>query len=53
MYLSVPTPSLSIRNANKFRKKSNKLGKIGINWNGLTVVGREQSNLTYNSANYQ
>ena len=38
------------------------MGKIGINWNrqwakwagyGLTVVGREQSNLTYNSANYQ
>ena len=37
-------------------------GKIQINWNrqwakradcGITVVGREQSNLTYNSANYQ
>ena len=37
-------------------------GKIQINWNrqwakwancGLTVVGREQSNLTYNSTNYQ
>jgi len=36
-------------------------GKIQINWEkldlltdcGLTVVGREQSDLTYNSANYQ
>jgi len=23
----------SLKNANKFRKNSNKLGKIGINWN--------------------
>ena len=43
-------------------QNSNKLGKIGINWNrqwakqadcSLTVVGREQSDLTYNSTNYQ
>jgi len=27
-------------------------GKIGTG-SGFTVVGREQSNLTYNSANYQ
>jgi len=51
-----------LQNSNKFRINSNKLGKIGINWNrqwakradcGLTVVGREHSDLTYNSANYQ
>jgi len=51
-----------LQNLNKFRINSNKLGKIGINWNrqwakqagcDLTVVGREHSDLTYNSANYQ
>jgi len=48
-----PHPLFLLKNANKFRKNSNKLGKIGINLNDLTVVGREQSDLTYNSANYQ
>jgi len=51
-----------LQNSNKFRINSNKLGKIGINWNrqwakragcGLTVWGREHSDLTYNSTNYQ
>jgi len=51
-----------LQNSNKFRINSNKLGKIGINWSrqwakqagcDLTVGGREQSDLTYNSANYQ
>jgi len=28
-----PHPLFPLKNANKFRKNSNKLGKIGINWN--------------------
>ena len=30
---NIPHPLFPLKNANKFRRNSNKLGKIGINWN--------------------
>jgi len=56
MYLSVPTPSLSTQKFYKIQINSNKLGKMRIKLEqtcGLTVVGRKQSDLTYNSTNYE
>jgi len=46
----------SLKNSNKFRINSNKLGQMRIKLEqtcGLTLVGRKQSDLTYNSANYE